>query len=93
MVDHHQDLEEDPAAAQQQQNPNPEMIQLNDEPEELDVDEQPFQLDEVEDVPEIGAELEIEQESIPFNTETVLKNNTMPNIKNFDTHSTYHWLN
>ncbi len=39
MVDHHQDLEEDPAAAQQQQNPNPEMIQLNDEPEEFDVDE------------------------------------------------------
>jgi hypothetical protein len=61
-----QDLEEDPAIAQQQQQ-NPEMVELNDEEEELDVDEQPFQLDEVEYVPEIGAELEIEQDPISSN--------------------------
>jgi hypothetical protein len=43
------------------------MIELNDEQEELDVDEQQFHLDEVEDVPEIGAELEIKQDPIPSN--------------------------
>lgn len=54
-----QEMGEDPTAAQQHQPQAPQMMDLNDEAEEVEEEEQLIQLHEVENVPDIGAELEI----------------------------------